>query len=112
RRISRPKSNNPDDSPPALTRGGLSIFRRLLGYIRPYWAWMTVAFIALIISSLLGLVLPLVIRNLVDFVIVNQDLADLNRVTVGLLLVFVFQAAFSFVLQMALAYSGERAVAD
>jgi subfamily B ATP-binding cassette protein MsbA len=73
---------------------------------------MTVAVFALIVSSLLGLVLPLVIRNLVDFVFVNKDFADLNRVTIGLLLVFIFQSIFTFIQQMSLAYTGEHAVAD
>ena len=112
RRIARRQAAKPDDANPPITRGGLSVFRRLLGYVRPYWRWMTVAVVALIISSLLGLVLPLVVRNLVDFAFVNDDVADLNRVTLGLLAVFIFQSLFTFIQQMALANAGERAVAD
>ena len=112
RRIPRRQPDNPEDAVPPLTRGGVNTYIRLLGYVRPYGRWMAVAFIALIVSSLLGLVLPLVVRNLVDFVIVNKDFADLNRVTAGLLLVFVLQSAFTFVQQITLAYSGEHAVAD
>ena len=66
----------------------------------------------MIISSLLRLVLPLVVRNLVDFVIVNKDFTNLNRVTIGLLVVFLLQSGFSFVQQLTLAYAGEHAVAD
>jgi subfamily B ATP-binding cassette protein MsbA len=73
---------------------------------------MTVAVIALIISSILGLALPLAVRNLVDFVFINKDFADLNRVTIALLLIFIFQAIFTFIQQMTLAYTGEHAVAD
>jgi subfamily B ATP-binding cassette protein MsbA len=40
----------------------------------------------------LGLVLPLVVRNLVDFVFINKDFVDLNRVTVALVVVFIFQS--------------------
>jgi len=111
RRIGRRPARKPDDAPP-ITRSGVSSFMRLLGYIRPYWRWMVVAVFALIVSSLLGLVLPLVVRNLVDFVFVNKDFADLNRVTVALLVVFIFQSIFTFIQQMALAYTGEHAVAD
>ena len=113
RRLARRRSpGRANDEAPPISRSGLSFFLRLMGYVRPYWRWMTVAVFALIISSLLGLVLPLVIRNLVDFVFVNKDFADLNRVTLGLLLVFLFQSLFTFVQQMALAYTGEHAVAD
>ncbi len=73
---------------------------------------MTLAVIALIISSLLGLVMPLVIRNLVDYVFINKDFDDLNRVTLLLLLASVLQAIFTFAQQITLARVGERAVAD
>jgi len=84
----------------------------LLGYIRPYWRWMALAIFALIASSLLGLVLPLVVRNLVDFVIVNKDFTNLNMVTAGLLVVFLLQALFSFIQHITLAFIGEHAMAD
>ncbi len=73
---------------------------------------MTLAVLALIISSLLGLVMPLVIRNLVDYVFINKDFNDLNRVTLILLLASVLQAIFTFAQQITLARVGERAVAD
>ena len=91
---------------------GTASFRRLLSYVRPYWPWMTVAVLALVIGTLLGLVLPLVVRNLVDFVIVNKDFDDLKRVTLGLVIVFALQSIFTFIEQITMAYSGERAVAD
>lgn len=111
-RLRRTKRPQTDKGLPLISRSDLSSFGRLLRYIRPYWRWMAVAVFALIISSLLGLVLPLVVRNLVDFVFVNKDFGDLNRVTIGLLAVFIFQSIFTFIQQMALARTGERAVAD
>ncbi len=112
RRAPRQTANADEAPPPPITRGGVTTFARLLRYIRPYWRWMSVAVFALIVSSLLGLVLPLVVRNLVDFVFVRKDIGDLNMVTLGLLVVVVFQSLFTFIQQMALAYTGEHAVAD
>lgn len=112
RRPARRPADSDDESPPPITRSGLATFMRLVRYIRPYWRWMTVAVIALVISSLLGLVLPLVIRNLIDFVFVDKDYADLNRVTAALVVVIITQAIFTFVQQMSLAVTGEHAVAD
>ncbi len=112
RRLPRRQAKNSDDAVPPITRGGASLFLRLLGYVRPYRLWLAVAIVALIISSLLGLVLPLVVRNLVDYVLVNKDFTNLNRVTIALLIVFLLQSAFSFVQQLTLAYTGEHAVAD
>ena len=112
RRLARRPAAKPDDAPPPITRGGVTTFARLLRYIRPYWRVMVVAVFALVVSSVLGLVLPLVVRNLVDFVFVNKDFGDLNRVTVVLLIVVLLQSLFTFIQQMALAFVGEHAVAD
>lgn len=111
-RDGRKVRNGSEGSPLSISHNKLTIFQRLLQYVRPYWHWMVVAMVALVISSLLGLVLPLVVRNLVDFVLVHKDLRDLNRMTLGLVGVFFLQALFAYAQQITLAHVGERAVAD
>ena len=49
-----------------LTRERLSDYLRLLRYVRPYRSRMILAIIALTVGTLLGLVMPLVIRSVVD----------------------------------------------
>lgn len=95
-----------------ITREELGTFARLLGYVRPYIKWMAVSTIALLFSVGLGLILPLVIRNLVDLILVDNDLPQLNRLAIGLFIVFILQAIASFVHRLSLAYVGENAVAD
>ncbi len=95
-----------------LTREELGTYARLLTYVRPYKKWMIVSIIALLFSVGLGLILPLVVRNLVDLIFVDNDLANLNRLAVGLFLVFILQSIFSFVHRLSLAYVGENAVKD
>jgi len=95
-----------------LTRKDMTTYGRLLQYVRPYWFWMVVSIIALLFSVGLGLILPLVISNLVDLILVEQDLPQLNRLALGLFVVFILQAIFSFVNRLSLAYVGENAVAD
>ena len=86
--------------------------RRLLGFVRPYWRRMAVAVIFLIISSILGLVLPWAVRGLIDTVFVSNNLAALNRVALFLLGVFVMQSVFVFSRDYLLSYVGERVVAN
>lgn len=95
-----------------ITREELGIYARLLGYVRPYSKWMAVSIVALLFSVGLGLILPLVIRNLVDLILVENDLPQLNRLAIGLLAVFIMQAIASFIHRLSLAYVGENAVAD
>jgi subfamily B ATP-binding cassette protein MsbA len=113
-------------------------WRRLFGYVQPYWRRLTVAIICLFISSMLGLMVPLVAGLLVDaisgsatagrsavFGFVFNFYTDvlkrtppqfrggvLNWVALVMLGVFVVQALFNFAQSYLLTYVGERAVAD
>ena len=64
------------------------------------------------VNSLLGLVLPLVIRGIIDsaLVVANQQL--LNRVTLLLIAIFVVQAFLGFGQIYLLSWVGERVVAN
>jgi subfamily B ATP-binding cassette protein MsbA len=66
----------------------------------------------LLLSSALGLVLPWVVRGLIDTVFVHQDLAALNRIVLGLLAVFAVQGVVVYTRDYLLSYLGERVVAD
>ncbi|MGC1378783.1 MAG: ABC transporter transmembrane domain-containing protein [Anaerolineales bacterium] len=85
---------------------------RLLGYLKPYTGRMTLALLALLISSGLGLTFPLVIVNLLDSVTKAKDFGPLNLLAGGLVLIFLLQAAFSFFQSYLLTYVGERIVYD
>ena len=112
RRIGRSYEEGDDKPPVRISREELGTYRRLLRYIRPYTKWMTVSVIALLFSVGLGLILPLVIRNLVDLVLVDSDLTQLNRLAIGLFAVFILQSIASFAHRLSLAYVGENAVVD
>lgn len=85
-----------------------SLFR----YVKPYLGKMVIAGTALIIATLIGLALPWVLRQLVDSVFVAKDLGQLNRIGLGLLLLFIIQAAFSFTQYFLLAQVAQRVIAD
>lgn len=112
RRAGQQYTKDSEEKQPRLDRESVYTFRRVLKYVRPYWPYFTVSIITLIFSTMLGLVLPLVVRSLVDVVLVDEDLSQLNRWTVGLFIVFIVQAVFSFVHRLSLAFVGERAIAD
>lgn len=95
-----------------ITRQRLGGYRRLLRYVGPYRSRMILAIISLVVGTLLGLVMPLVVRNIVDVVFVKRDLALLNGFTALLALVFLAQAFFSFVNRYYTSFIGERVVAD
>jgi ATP-binding cassette, subfamily B, bacterial MsbA len=113
-------------------------WRRLFRYVQPYRRRLLVAIVCLVISSLLGLMVPLVAGLLVDalagtttagrstvFSTVFNFYTDvlkrnppefrggvLNWVALVMLGVFIIQGLFNFAQSYLLAYVGERVVAD
>lgn len=86
--------------------------RRIFRFGRPYRWRLAVALLLTVLGSVVALVVPLGLRELVDAVFqeANRDLLD--RLTLALILLFVFRAAASFGGSYLLAWTGERVVAD
>ena len=85
---------------------------RLFGYLKPYKGRMTLAILALLVSSGFGLAFPLVIVRLLNSVTQAKSFAPLNNLAFLLVGIFLLQAAFSFVQSYLLAYVGEHIVYD
>lgn len=86
--------------------------RRLLAYLRPYWLRMVVATVALIVTTVLGLVFPLFIQQVLDTVLELEDTAELDRLTMMLVAIFAGQSVFRFIQGYNLAIVGERVIID
>ncbi len=108
RRQARRDANDPEAEIP---EGPLQ-WRRLIGYLSPYKARLSVALLALVVSAALSLVFPGVISTVVDSVLVNGDVNLLTQITVILLLVFLVRSVSSFLENYNLNYIGERIVVD
>ncbi|ABX03332.1 MAG TPA: ABC transporter ATP-binding protein [Herpetosiphon sp.] len=86
--------------------------RRMFQYVYPYRWRLSLALLCLAISSGIGLVMPLAIRNLVETVKDASSTAALDKVAIGLMGVFIAQMVFNYIQGYFLTYVGERAVAD
>jgi subfamily B ATP-binding cassette protein MsbA len=87
-------------------------YRRLLVYVRPYWFRLGGAGLLLVVDSLLGLALPWVVQRIVDSALNRADLALLNRITAGLLALFIIRAGLEFGQTYLLSWVAERVVAN
>ncbi|MEA4909896.1 MAG: ABC transporter transmembrane domain-containing protein [Anaerolineaceae bacterium] len=85
---------------------------RLFAYLKPYRGRMTLAILALVISSGFGLAFPMVIVRLLDTVTRTQETGPINLLAGLLVVIFLLQAVFSFFQSYLLAYVGERIVLD
>ncbi len=103
RRSTKPEEETPDIPVP---------WRRLFGYLRPYGGYMVIALFGLIGNSLLSLVFPAMIQRVVDSVLVANDLALLDQITLILIGVFILRAFTQMIETFTINYVGERIIMD
>jgi subfamily B ATP-binding cassette protein MsbA len=102
----RPASEGP------FVRPSVNEVRRLFAYLRPYRGYMLAAVLALLGGAALGLVFPWIMQNLVDAVLARGEVAELNRITLVLVVTFLIRSVFYYIQGWTLAYVGERIVVD
>jgi subfamily B ATP-binding cassette protein MsbA len=100
-----------DDRPLRPERLWTSL-RRIFRLARPYRYRLAAAFLLTVLGSVVALVVPLGLRELVDAVFRDANRALLDWLTVALILLFVVRAAASFGGSYLLGWTGERVVAD
>ncbi|PSR02990.1 MAG: ABC transporter ATP-binding protein [Bacteroidetes bacterium QS_8_68_28] len=86
--------------------------RRILRFAWPYRRRLVGALALVSGGSLVALAVPLGLRELIDAVFEQGNTRLLNRLTIGLVMLFLAQAALSFFGQYLLKWTGERVVAD
>lgn len=86
--------------------------RKLYTYVVPYWKQMALAAISLTIWSLISLAMPYSARYLVDSVFVSYSHKELNRITLILIGLFLFQAVVGYSQNYLLHFLGQRVIAD
>ncbi|GAB4579233.1 MAG: hypothetical protein Fur0022_19710 [Anaerolineales bacterium] len=74
--------HDPNEKKPQIDR---QLLRRVLTYARPYWGLVAIVLITILLTSILGLISPLLFRDLIDVVIPNRDYTRLNWVAVALI---------------------------
>jgi ATP-binding cassette, subfamily B, bacterial MsbA len=84
---------------------------RLWPRVRPYRWKLVLATVALVASGMLALAFPMAVRYLLDAAFVERDRALLDRIAIGLVLLFSVQAVLNYVQTYLLSAVGEQSVA-
>ena len=90
----------------------VGFLRRLAPRVRPYRMSLAAAAVLMLMSTGVGLAFPLVVRELLDAAFLANDSGLLNRVALGLLVLFAGQAVVNFSQSYLTASVSERVVAD
>ncbi len=91
--------------------GGVT-FRRLLSLARPETKRLTIATIALLVSSVMALAYPQAVRFMVDTLVGEEAPFSLDTGAVLLVVLFAVQSVFAMLRAWLFTVSGERIVAD
>ena len=94
---------------PKVSRG---LLRRVGGHARPYWGWVGVILATILVISLLSLLPPLLIRDLLDHAIPQKDFRRLNLLALGMIGVPVVNGLLGVAQRYASATVGEGIIFD
>ena len=86
--------------------------RRLLPRIQPYLWRLTLAFVCLLGSASIALAFPQIVRHLLDAAFISADASLLNRIALGLVILFAIQAVLNFVQVYLLTSTSELVIAQ
>jgi ATP-binding cassette, subfamily B, bacterial MsbA len=87
-------------------------FRNILKYARPYTKGLIFAFLCLALTSLINLVLPLIVRNMINAVIVLKNNEVLDSLAWDLIIIIGFQAVFAVAHNYIFGFVGHRMTTD
>ncbi|MFH1379116.1 MAG: ABC transporter ATP-binding protein [bacterium] len=83
-----------------------------LDLLAPYKKKLLLAFSAIIITNMLGLVFPWSIKIIIDDIIINKKLFLLNILSVGIFAAFIAKFYFGYVREYVSSFIGEKVVCD
>jgi len=89
-----------------------ALLLRVFQYARPYLGAIAIVLVAITLTSLLGLLPPLIYRELIDVVLPNGDLRLLNLLALGLFAVPLFSGVLAVLQRHYSARAGEGIIYD
>ena len=85
---------------------------RLMNYIRPYVKHLAFAIVCIVLAAAANLYVPWIIKDMIDKVLMERDMAMLNLIAVGIIVVFFFRGIFYYGQSYLVSFVGQRVVID
>lgn len=87
-------------------------YKRLLTYVRPYIGRMIFGLVCMIIAAAAYLLVPWLIKNVVDKVLTEKNMYMLNLVVISILVVFLVRGFATYGQTYTMSYIGQRVIID
>jgi len=85
---------------------------RLINFSRPYWGRLFIGMLCLYAGSAAQLSMPILIKILTDRVLIPKDVALLNLLSLGVIVLFAFRGVLGYASSYLLDYVGQKMVFD
>ena len=85
---------------------------RLMKYIRPYTKQLAAAVACIVLAAGANLYMPWIIKDMIDKVLMERDMAMLNLIAGGIIVVFFFRGIFYYGQSYLVSFVGQRVVID
>jgi subfamily B ATP-binding cassette protein MsbA len=92
--------------------GSYESYKRLLAFIKPYISRLTISVMCMAMSGLSNVVVPWLIKDVIDKVLANKDVYTLNLIVIGILVLFILRGVFFFGQSYLMSYIGQKIVID
>lgn len=103
------RGNSSESERPQVT---WPLIKRVLAYARPYRSRIIMMLILILFTTMLGLLTPLIFRDLIDITLPNEDTARLNLLAFGLVSIPLMSGALRVVQRWLNAQIGEGVIYD
>jgi len=90
----------------------MTIYLRLLSYVKPYMPRLVVAIICIIVAASANLYIPWIIKDVIDDVLTSKNMAMLNMISVGIVLVFFVRGIFFYGQTYLMSFIGQKVIID
>ncbi len=90
----------------------LNSYKRLLGYLWPYKKLLCISVVMMILVSVSNLIVPWIIRDVIDKVLDNKDLHMLYMIIAAIIFTFFIRAISTFGHRYLMGYIGQAVITD
>ena len=90
----------------------MNLYKRILGYIKPYIHVLVVAIVCTMLAAAGNLYLPWIFRDMIDKVLSAKDAYMLNMISVSIVAIFFFRGIFLYSQNYLMSYVGQHVIID
>ncbi|EAX46457.1 lipid A ABC exporter, fused ATPase and inner membrane subunits MsbA [Thermosinus carboxydivorans Nor1] len=90
----------------------MTLYLRLLNYVRPYWPRLAAALLCMVLAAASNLVVPWIIKDVIDKVLAAKDMVTLNLIAAGIVVLFFLRGVFYYGQTYLMSYIGQLVVND